>query len=161
MISPQGCTDLNALRRASLQCEILKVKPVSLSSFPPPLLSRHQEKNSSWWPIENIVFYLWASIAHFQCCPWKWIERQLTAWQKHTAVLLMPLVPLNMQDRDNGIHCAVGTDFLTHLQNGYTAPRCALCYAPPVNNESGIDSKRATDHIWTLLAPGRTSPCLS
>lgn len=61
-------------------------------------------------------------------------------------LLLMPLVPLNMQTIDNGIHCAVGTDFLAHLFKGYTLSYCALCgVVLLVNNERCIDGEGNTD----------------
>lgn len=69
----------------------------------------------------------------------------------------MPLVPLNMQTVDNGIHCTVGTDFLTHLLNGYTVSYCALCSALLVNNEGCIDGEGNTDSIYTALTQGRMS----
>lgn len=77
----------------------------------------------------RILFsYLWASMAHFQRCPWKCVERQAPQHGKtYNTLLLMPLVPLNMQTGDNGIHRTVGTDFLARLWNAYTASHCALC----------------------------------
>lgn len=87
MILPSGCSDLESPEGSISPLWILKVMAVS----PPLSLSLSlatEKKNMSSWPTENIVFHLWASIAHFQCCPWKCIERQPTAWQniQHTLV---------------------------------------------------------------------------
>ena len=81
MISSSGGGDLEAPEGSVSPPWILKVITLSLSRLP---LIRHWEKNRSWWPMENIVFHLRASVVHFHCCPWKCVERQPTAWQKHT-----------------------------------------------------------------------------
>lgn len=104
----------------------LKVTPVSLPLLPPPphsMLRKEQERTAHWE-------YCFLSLSLYSTFPMLPLEKHWKAAHsvaKHTAMLLMPLVPLNMQAWDNGIPCTVGTDFLTHLSNGYTAPP-PLCF---------------------------------
>lgn len=92
----------------------------SSSTHPPthPMLRKEQERMAHWE-------YCFLSLSLYSTFPMLPLEKHWKAAHsvaKHTAMLLMPLVPLNMQAWDNGIPCTVGTDFLTHLSNGYTAP---------------------------------------
>lgn len=123
VILPSGGSDLESHRGIISPLWIFKGHGSFHSS------SLASEKRTWADGLLRILFsYLWASMAHFQRCPWKCVERQAPQHGKtYNTLLLMPLVPLNMQTGDNGIHRTVGTDFLAHLWNAHSASHCALC----------------------------------
>lgn len=101
------------------------------SLFPPSLAILRLRKEHKLMDHWEYCFLSVSLDSTFLTLPLEMHWKAAHSMAKHTAVLLMPLVPLNMQAPDNGIHCTVATDFLTHLPNGYTSsPLCFVLCSP-------------------------------
>lgn len=119
---------------------------LALSSSPPPSLSRCQEKKRSWWPIENIVFYL-SLYSTFPMLSLGMHWKAAHSVAKHTAMLLMPFCLSICSPEIMAFPAQLVPTSLLIFRTGTLPPHCALCEALLVNNESGIDSKRESQII--------------
>lgn len=97
--------------------------------------SHAEERNWSWWPIEDIVFPSLGFCGAFSTLPLeaRFERRAPTARRKHTQHVASRCPRcLSICTREiMAFTSAVGSDFLARLLKAYSAPRCALCYRLP------------------------------
>lgn len=137
----------------------VKFKGHTVVSFhPPPLaiptLRKEHEPMVHW----EYCFLSLSLDSTFLMLPLEMHWKAAHSMAKHTAMLLMPLVPLNMQAPDNGVHCTVATDFLLIFRMGTRLP-AVLC-SPSKQWKWHWQQKGHRSYLEHTGAPGRISLCL-